>query len=82
MKYLKRLQALEERLNEVYQAKDHDEEYHTWIKKHPLGGVNDLTFDFNEWIEGMPPHLIAHFQGQIKLMFPFLAMTFCISPLK
>lgn len=72
MKQLKRLQALEERLNQISQVKDLEEEYLLWLAAHPIGGLDDIAFDFYQWLDSMPPHLIRCFQRQLKQVFPFL----------
>lgn len=62
MKLLKRLQVLEERLNQVSRTKELETEYRAWVDAHPLGALGDHSFDFYQWMDSMPKHLVPCFQ--------------------
>jgi hypothetical protein len=69
MKNLKRLQAVEERLNEVCLARARTQEYIKWLQEHPIRDSRDSPFDFYEWLDSMPPHLTPCFQAELRRLF-------------
>jgi len=66
---MKRLQQIEAQLNKLEQIKQLKEEYISWLKQHPLGDSNQQEYDFNQWLDSMPAHLVPCFQNQIKAIF-------------
>ncbi len=66
---LQRLHTMAELLNIAHRAKNVEQEYCTWIKEH---SILDRDFDFDQWLDSMPSHLLPCFQDEVKQMFPFL----------
>jgi hypothetical protein len=66
----KRLLQLEKNINELRDIGRHNEEYLQWLEENPMG--NEPPFDFYNWMDSMPKHLIPCFQYHVKLTFPHL----------
>ncbi len=61
---LKRLEILEERLSRVSRDSELESEYRAWVDAHPL--LDDHTFDFHQWLDSMPKHLVPCFQWELN----------------
>ena len=66
----KRLLRLEKNINELRDIERHTQEYLQWLEENPV--ANEPPFDFNNWMDSMPKHLISCFQYHVKLIFPHL----------